>query len=417
MNANRAVLVLTELYFPEETSTGYVLTAIAEGIAAELNVMVICAQPTYTQKGKIAPWSETRNGVEIKRCRGGTLDRRVLPLRALNMLSLSCSLGYRAMLEVRPNDLILVVTNPPLLPFVAAVVAFLKRARLVVLVHDVYPDVLVASGLSRRRSALVKLLEKFSGWLYRSATKVIVIGRDMERLVRERTAGKVCNLAYIPNWSKIDPRPLLEGDRARFLESSGIASSKFIVFYGGNMGRTHGIDDLVLAAEILSMRAADILLVFIGEGSKRGWLEHTVRTRQLNNILMRPSWEFDECLRACDLGLISFVEGMSGVSVPSRMYNIMAAGKAIVAVADEDSERGRVVTEERAGVIVPPSSPERLAAAIVAAAQDRAGTTAMGLRGREAVLRSYTREKVIPIYRTLIKSLVGEVGLHQGMEE
>ena len=38
--------IISELYFPEQTSTGYILTKIAEGLAEEYNVQVITGPAT-----------------------------------------------------------------------------------------------------------------------------------------------------------------------------------------------------------------------------------------------------------------------------------------------------------------------------------------------------------------------------------
>ena len=59
---------VSELYYPEETSTGYLLTRLAEGVAKRMPVSVLCAQPTYSGRGTTAPAAETRNRVAITRC-------------------------------------------------------------------------------------------------------------------------------------------------------------------------------------------------------------------------------------------------------------------------------------------------------------------------------------------------------------
>jgi hypothetical protein len=81
--------IVTELYYPEETSTGHFLTKIAEGLAKNKNVSVLCSQPTYSQRGLRAPKQENHNGVKIYRCWGGRLNKDFLPFRIVNFLTIS----------------------------------------------------------------------------------------------------------------------------------------------------------------------------------------------------------------------------------------------------------------------------------------------------------------------------------------
>src|SRR4028119_547284 len=84
--------VVTELYYPEDNQTGYYLTRIAEGLADDFDVRVICGQPNYAARGTRAPRRERHRGVEIHRVWGTTLDKNVLVFRLLNMLTLGVSM-------------------------------------------------------------------------------------------------------------------------------------------------------------------------------------------------------------------------------------------------------------------------------------------------------------------------------------
>jgi hypothetical protein len=114
------VWVVSELYHPEETSTGQVMTGIAEGLAARFSVKVLCGQPTYAARGTRAPRAEVRRGVDIHRCVSSTLDKNRLAPRLLNAVTLSVSIFGQALRRFARGDLVLVVTNPPLLPFLMA---------------------------------------------------------------------------------------------------------------------------------------------------------------------------------------------------------------------------------------------------------------------------------------------------------
>ena len=401
----RRLWVLSELYYPEETSTGYLLTRIAEGLATDFDVRVLCSQPTYASRGLRALGTEVRNGVRIRRCPSTTLDRTVRVHRLLNVLTIIASLWAFAIVSVRRGDYLLVVTNPPLLPFVAATVAWLRGASLLLLVHDVYPDVLTASGLLPRTGFLARRLRWLSQRLYRSARRTIVLGRDMKRLVETAMGVSGDSIAIIPNWADTEAiHPTKRAENALLVELGLI--DKFVVQYAGNMGYTHGLECLAGAMEKLRSDE-DVFFLFIGSGTKKPWLEAKVRELELPNARVlgnRPRGDQLNFLNACDITIITFVAGMAGVSVPSRMYNILAAGKAIIAVADQDSELAVMVRDERLGWVVPPGETNSIVQAVQAARRQPEVLLDMGRRAR-AVAERYSLSSVIEAYRRLLAGL------------
>jgi hypothetical protein len=126
--SRKTLWVVTELYYPEETSTGYYLTRIAEGLADEFNVKVLCGQPNYSGRGIRAPKKEFHKDVEIFRTFGTTLDKNIILFRLINMLTLSFSVFWKALLNFQKRDKILVVTTPPSLPFIIAFACYIKNA-------------------------------------------------------------------------------------------------------------------------------------------------------------------------------------------------------------------------------------------------------------------------------------------------
>ena len=394
--------MLSELYYPEETSTGYLMTRIAEGLADGVDVHVLCSQPTYSARGLRASNREVRKGVLIRRCLSMTLDRTSHIYRALNAITIAVSIWFAAVVSVRRTDYLLVVTNPPLLPFVAATVARLRRVPLILLVHDVYPDALTASGLISRTGFLVRLLRQLSRWIYHSAERTIVLGRDMKRLVETSMRVPSDRIAIIPNWSDADTiRPTSRRENSLLRELR--LTEKFVVQYAGNMGYTHGLECLLSAiADLQSDETVHFLL--IGNGSRKRWLETQARALGLPNITVlehRPRTDQQNFLNACDIAIITFARGMAGVSVPSRMYNILAAGKAIIAVADSQSELAMMVEDEQLGWVVAPGEASGIVRAVNSARRQPDLLAEMGRRAR-VVAERYSLSSAVTAYRTLM---------------
>jgi len=396
--------IITELYYPEETSTGHFLTQISEGVAVGSEVSVICSQPTYSQRGVKAAKFETHNGVQIYRCWGGRLNKDFLPFRIINFLTISFSLFIKCLFYFKRGDKVVVVTNPPLLPLLVTLASKIKGCKTVLLVHDVYPEVLVTAGMLKSGSLIFRFVHEISKRIYVGVEAIVVIGRDM-REIALRKCHDSNKIHVITNWADLDTVSPLLRSQNKLLETLGLQQA-FVVQYCGNMGRTHGLEYLVECASLIEDKQVEFM--FMGGGARKAWLIKEINNRELTNtsVLPRCSRELlSESLNACDLAVISFMPGMSGISVPSRMYNIMAAGKPILAIADADSELATVVQEENIGWVVAPGDIDSLISVINEAKSDINRLNEMGERARSAVKKKYTLGRVINSYRDLLDSL------------
>ncbi len=396
----RRLWVVSELYYPEETSTGYYLTRIAEGLADDFEVMALSGQPNYSARGTVAPKREERKGVRIFRVAGTRLDKNVIAYRLVNMLTLSTSIFWLAIRKFEKHDRVLVVTNPPAMPFVAAISCLFRGAGYTLLIHDNYPEILVAAGKFRQGSFLTKIMSVLNRWLYKHAEKIIVVGRDMRKLVQQKASGLDIPTVVIPNWAELETVEPLPRESNQLLGELGIVD-KFVLLYAGNMGPPNDVESIIDAAEMLKDDGR-YHFVFLGSGMKRPWLQNEIANLKLANVSVldpRPRTEQRVFLNACDIALVSLVEKMRGVSVPSRTYNILAAGKPMIAVTESGSEVAIVVEEEGVGWIVPPGDPMRLVEAIRQASGPEAELAEKGQRARAAAVSKYSLETAIERYR------------------
>ena len=399
----KRIWIVSELYYPEQNATGRIMTAIAEAMTEFYEVGAICAQPTYDARGTKAPSQETRNGVKITRIWGTTLDKNVLPFRLVNAVTTSLSMYLTALRLFCRGDAVLVVTNPPTMPPLVLKACVKRGASCALLVHDVYPDVLLRTGMAGPDSRTVASLARSGRKLLAGVERVIAIGRDMRRLLESKAVPLWHEIDFIPNWADLDTvRPLARSETA-MLEELGLAD-KFVIQYAGNMGRTHGLETALEVAE-----GSDVQFVFIGSGAKKAWLKEESATRRMANVAVLdfyPLERLNESLNACDLALISFLPGMSGISVPSRMYNVMAAGKPILAVTDADSELAEVVREEGIGWVIEPANADALRAAIEEARANPGLCAEMGVRARAAAEAKYAQQAIMNRYHQLFDELL-----------
>lgn len=399
-SGHQTLWVISEPYYPEETSTGYYLTRIAEGLADNFKVKVMCGQPNYSARDTNAPKHEIHRNVEIFRAAGTRLNKNVILWRVINMATLGTSIFFRALFNFRKGDKILVVTTPPSLPFIAAIASLKCGASYTLLIHDNYPEILVAAGKTNDKSLVTKLMDFCNRWLYKYAAKIVVVGRDMQELVAAKTAGLDVPVVTIPNWAELESvRPEPKSDN-KLLRQLGLGG-KFLFLYAGNMGHPNDLKSIVKCAEMLLDRPA-IHFIFLGTGAKKPWLESKVHDKKLTNVTIldpRPRNEQIIFLNACDIALVSLVSKMWGVSMPSRTYNILAAGKPILALTDAGSELARVIDEDSIGWVVPPEEPETLIRTILDIYNNREVLDIMGGRARDCALAKYSLETALQRYR------------------
>lgn len=405
--SDRRLWLISEVYYPQETATGYYMTGLAEGLAGDFVVHALCAQPPAAPDGDPVPTAEMRNGVRIERCRGTRLNKDVVALRLVNLATISAAIFFRALRRLRRGDVALVVTNPPLLPFVVVAACRLRGARCVLRIDDVYPEVMVATGLTGPTSAVTRAVAAATRWLYRHVDHIVVLGRDMAELATRKLGSARTPVMVIPNWADVDlVMPVAKADSPLARELG--LTAKFVVQCAGNMGRAQGIETVFKAAEMLRGHA-DLHFLFIGTGAKRPWMEREVRDKSLANVTLldqRPRADQADFLNACDVAVIPLVPGMFGAGVPSRAYNVMAAGKPIIAVADPASEVSLVVAGEELGWVVAPGAAAALVQAILAARADPTSLHAMGVRARAAAEARYSRACIVDRYRNLVLSLL-----------
>jgi colanic acid biosynthesis glycosyl transferase WcaI len=351
---------------------------------------------------------EKLNGVEIHRCSGTTLDKDILLFRLVNLLTITVSLFVNSLWRIDRGDTVFVVTNPPTLPFLVAVACRLRKANCVLLLQDVYPELLIAVGMMSSKSLLVRTLNWFNRMLYRSVKHIVVVGRDMQAQTVKKLENDREKVSVITNWADIDtvfPTDKKQNDLLRELCLQG----SFVLEYAGNIGYPNDIKSIAIAAaRLLEEKTNDIHFLFIGAGAKKLWLEQEVIREGLSNIKILPSRPRDDqvnFLNACDVALVSLVEGMKGVSVPSRTYNILAAGKPIIAIGDPESEVALVIKEEGVGWIVPPDNPAQLVKVIREAYSNPQLLAEMGERARKVAENKYSYENILNSFQKLFNSI------------
>jgi colanic acid biosynthesis glycosyl transferase WcaI len=394
------VLVLNQYYWPGVEATAYLLAELCEALADEFDVTVV----TGMVAGVTTPGRERRHGVEIVRVGSTAYDRSKLSLRAVNYLTY-LSLSFVEGLRVPRPDVVLCMTDPPVIADVALVLAKRFRAPLVVVTQDVFPEVAVALDRLDNRALVLALRLATRVYLQR-ADRIVAIGERMRERLETKGADHE-RIVVIPNWvdvADLGPRPR-DNEWAR---EHGLVD-KFVVMHSGNIGHAQDLDSLIRATTFLR-DLENLRMVLIGGGARREELKELARRLEADQLLFmgyQPRRVLADSLSAADVHVVGLARGLAGYVVPSRLYGILAVGRPVIAAAEEGSETASVVRRADCGVVVPPGRPELLAQAIRRAYDGELDLEAMGERGRTFVTREGDRSVAIGRYRSLLRELVG----------
>jgi colanic acid biosynthesis glycosyl transferase WcaI len=394
------LLVLNQYYWPGVEATAHLLSELTVALADEYEVRVVTGK---LQSDPDAPHRETRDGVEIVRVNSTAFDRSQLPQRAANYVTYLVESVRQALRSPRP-DLVLCMTDPPVVGNVALFVARRFRAPLVVISQDVFPEIAVELG-RLTNGVLVNLLRVLVSSYLRRADQIVAIGETMRQRLEAKgaPAGRV---AVIPNWvdtSKLTPQPKHNAwSRARKLDR------RFVVMHSGNVGHAQDLDTLVRATTFLR-DLDDLRAVIIGRGARHAELVELAERLEVEDAVEFLNYQareqLSQSLSAADLHVVGLAAGLAGYVVPSRFYGILSVGRPVIVHADPESETARIVREVGCGVVIPPGRPELLAVAIRDAHDGKLDLEEMGRRGREWVTTEADVHVAVERYRQLLQEV------------
>ena len=330
-------LLLNQTFHPDVPATAQYLTDVARSLAERGHlVSVITGRQGYDQPQHTFPKHEIWNGIEIHRVPGTRFGKSARWRRALDFASFLLSCCWQ-LLRVPRADVVVALTSPPLISFVAACYAALRGSRFAYWVMDLNPDEAIAAGWLRESSLIARILNWLSEFSLRRADAVIVLDRFMQERVLKKgiTADKI---SIIPPWSQDGVVRFDEVAREEFRREHGL-SGKFVVMYSGNHSPCHPLDSLLEAARQFKGDST-VAFCFIGGGSEFPKVQEFARENDLRNIVClpyQPATRLAGSLSAADLHAVVMGDKFVGTIHPCKVYNAMRVTPAILYIGPEES--------------------------------------------------------------------------------
>lgn len=400
---SQRIWIISEIYYPVKTSTGYYVTEIAEYLANKgLDIHVVCSNFSYNEEKNnvLLLRDDFRNGVYIHRVSVGNMDKKSFIKRTFHLLWSSWLMFFRILYSVRPGDELLVVTNPAFLILMMPYIKWRKKIEYNILVHDIFPENLVAIRKITSSSLLYKCLKKIFDKSYSKACSCISIGRDMSEVLKTKI-GLGSMIHFIPIWAENKIVYPLDKENTNLCKHMHL-ENKFIFQFAGNLGHAQGLDNLLKAIELIDNPAIHFL--FIGAGAKYDQIASFSQNSRLHNISLigfQNRVNQNDFLNACDIGIVTLGEGMYGLGVPSKSYNIMAAGKPILMIGDIRSEIAQCITEFNLGWVIKPNDPLALKLAIERIYAERDHLSSIKNNVRTVADTIFAKDRILEQYYSL----------------
>ncbi|ANC78794.1 glycosyltransferase WbuB [Fictibacillus phosphorivorans] len=413
MNKKKLIFVIN-YFHPDLASTGQLMTELCQDLQHDFDITVIAAQPGYAGE-KV----KTKKKFEIEKMENMIVIRIQLPevdktskwSRIMYIFSYFV-LAQLALLKEKNVNLIYTISQPPVLGgLIGTIGKWLKKTKHVYNIQDFNPE--QAAAVSYTNNHFIFILAKYIDKLNcRCADHIVVVGNDMSETLKNRFQNqKVPNHSVINNWTNEDEIvPLDEKDPTiyQFLKENQL-ENKFIIMYSGNIGLYYDLENIIKVTKEFESEK-EIIFLFIGEGAVKKDMQKFIKENKLTNTFFLPYQPKDfikYSLNAADVHLVVNQKGIKGVSVPSKIYGVMAAGKPILGVLEEGSEAYNLIKKSNSGIVVEPNDYSGIIDAIqqLYSLKDKQ-LIRLGLNGREYLEKNLKRDISIQKYRDLLNSLV-----------
>ena len=402
----RRIFFVNRYFPPDHSATSQLVGDLATHlVSCGHSVAAVTSQQLYDQPQALLPSRDVLGGVEIHRVPTTKFGRSNLPGRAVDYLSFYAS-ARRLLLDLaQRDDIIIAMTDPPLISIVARQVAHRRGARLINWLQDVYPEIAVELGVPFLKGPLPALIASLRDRSLKAAAANVVVGQRMAGKLSGRGVS-ASSIRVIANWVEDETlRPLVP--TANFLRRAWDLENKFVVGYSGNLGRSHDYGTVLGAAEQLRDNS-DVVFVCIGGGHLMPRLSEEVKRRDLPNFRFfgyQPQAILRQSLNLPDLHWISLNPQLEGLIVPSKFYGIAAVGRPVIAVCARDGEISRLVQQYQCGLVIAPGDADGLAKAIVRLSLDAGMRDLMGRNARAMLDTNFTRIHSLANWQNLLADI------------
>lgn len=407
------LLVYAHYFYPDVASTGQLLTEVCESLTDDFNVTVICVVPSYT--GKIKDeyknnrfYYENYKGMNLIRVRVPEFNKGSKFSRIKNIVVYFLN-SILATFKVKNVDVIFTISQPPVLGgMLGRIGKSIKKCKFIYNIQDFNPEQVEAVGYFKNKFIL-NVAKGLDNGNIKKADKILLVGTDQFETLENRKRKFKEKGILINNWT--DDKniyPLEENSKDILdLKRKYKLDDKFIIMYSGNLGLYYDLENIIKIAKNFQ-EYKDLAFVFAGEGAIKIKLENYKKKNNLENVYFLPYQPKDKLNISLNMADIHFVvnsKGIKGVSVPSKLYGVMAAGKPVLGVLEEGTEARIIIEKSNCGICTEPGNYKEIIDIIKKVYNNEKILEEYGINSRK-YLEQYLSKKVsLDKYKSLINNI------------
>jgi colanic acid biosynthesis glycosyl transferase WcaI len=413
------ILLLIIQFPPDVNSTGLLMDQVCEELRTYGHeVSVITSFPHYAQfrvwdeyRGKLFEQDQHKGMPVLRLAVYASGTKQKMLHRLANYLSFN-ALATVAMLVSRRSYDVVFCTNGSFFTGVAAFLYGLVHGTpFVYNVQDLYPETPAQAG-QLKNSMSVIILQQIACFMYHQAAHISVITPAFQDYISAQgvPAQKTSVIPNFVNTEFIRPLPK-DNDFSRRYN----LATKFVISHAGNIGYVYDLETMLEAAARL-VAYDDILFLIVGDGVAKPALERKAQAMQLPNVRFLPFQPHEDVpwLRAAsDLQVSLYKYGSAKNSMPSKVYEIMASGRPMLASAEPGSDVRHLIDTTACGLCVDPQNADQLVAAIRTLYHNPDLCTAMAARGRSHAEQRFSRQVVARQYHDLLTQVAQQHCQHK----
>ena len=409
------IRILSLHFYPDSSSTGNLLSDLALGLVKNgFNVEVFTSQPLDNIKN-VCPKYEEYNKIKIFRLSNLRINKHKKIGKVFNFLNYFFKTFFKVIFSSHnENILYLIVSNPPFLPIIGAMMSYLRNIHFIHILHDIQPEESINTNYVSSKSLYVKIWKFLNKYIYKKSSHIIVLSDGMKKTVENKLdkiyKGKKHKekISIIHNWADGEYlKPISFSDNV-FIKQHNL-ENKFIINYSGNLGVYQKFDSILEVTKRL--KNENIVFLFIGDGVKKNSMIKFKEDFGLNNVLFFPYLDkkiLPHALTASHLSIVHLEREIEGLAMPSKFYSILATGTPVLAFTRDGSDLQKIVIDANCGCVVSHDDIDGIVDKIYKVKNVRNLQEELGKNSRKYFENNFTSKHAVVKYIDVINSVSGE---------
>jgi glycosyltransferase involved in cell wall biosynthesis len=377
------IWIVSEFYeSPTDTVGGYYVKGVAEKLATTENVEVVFPSNNSSSG------ADFRSRVKINHIYQFSFNRKNLITRTIAQLIMSFQFFVFLLPKVKKDDIVVSFTHPSFMIFISIWLKKMKTIKVAIINYDLFPEILVGTGASKG-NWFYRLILKMYDRAYNNVDIIISLGQEMTEILKEKIHNYFPKIYTIPNWADVENIYFQKKETNDIILNYGL-ESKIVFSYAGTIGRCQGLDKLLDLIDKIDYNN-NIHFLFFGKGV-------AINQKLITYAGFIVTEDRKKFINACDIAIISLLDGMTGLNFPSKTYNILASGHPILFVGKEDSELARMINTFDIGWVCAFSDSDRFQKIINEIQNNPADIRLKGEKARMIAEKYFAKEDILKLY-------------------